>query len=314
MTQKITLFCGVDVSKEWIDLSFEGKFFQVTQSRKDIQTFISQTLTHPEKTRVVMESTGGYERLAAQCFDAAGAEVHIAHPNKVCAFARAKGRHAKTDKLDAQILEAYARFVDPKEVRPLKSEQTLKLQALGSRLTQIKLMHHQEACRLGSAQFAEVKKAHEQVIELLKAQRAEIEAKIKEIIHADPTLKERYERLQTLKGIGPTLAMVLLIDLPELGEATKKEIAALVGVAPMTRESGKQNRYAMTQRGRETVRHALYMGALSAVKSNPKMKEFYTRLLEAGKAKKVGIIAVMRKMLVILNAMIIHGKDYDPAL
>lgn len=314
MNPTFTLFCGIDVSKDWIDIAVDGKVSRVNQTQEEIEAFIKEHVQSPGETLAVLESTGGYELLAAHCLNEAGATVHIAHPNKVRAFAKVKGQLAKTDKLDALTLSAYGQFIEPDEIRPLRSKRVLKLSALNSRLTQLKHFHHQETCRLGNSQVTSVKQSHQSMLRVIEEQLAQIEGEMRMLITSDPELDETYSRLQTMPGVGPTLALTLVATLPELGAASKKEIAALAGVAPITKDSGKQRGRAMTQNGRAGLRRILYMGALSAIRHDKKMGAFYNRLISSGKAKKVGIVAVMRKMLVILNAMLVQKQDYCPAL
>ncbi|HHF7385001.1 IS110 family transposase [Legionella bozemanae] len=219
---------------------------------------------------VVLESTSGYELLAAECFDEMGMTVR----NKLL----------------------------------------MKLTALNSRLSQLKEFHHQEACRLGNAKIPEVKQTHKEMLKLLAKQMTSIETQMIKLIKSEQELAERYTRLQAMIGVGPTFALTLIAELPELGYANKKEIAALVEVAPITKDSGKQRGRAITQNGRNSLRKILYMGALSAIRYDKKMREFYKRLISTGKAKKVGIVAVMRKMLVTMNAVLTQAKDYCPAM
>lgn len=310
MNQTYSVFCGIDVSKEWIDIALGKKTFQLLQDKQAINNFIKKHFDRPNESLVILESTGGYELLTAECFDAAGITVHISHPNRVRDFAKAKGRLAKNDRLDAIILSEYGRFISPSDIRSLRSKLLIKLGALNSRLAQLKELHHQEACRLGTAQVSEVEKTHKEMLKLLKKQMTSIESKMLTLITSETELKERYIRLQTMKGVGQALALTLIASLPELGYANKKEIAALVGVAPITKNSGKKRGRAMTQNGRSGLRKILYMGALSAIRWDVRMSEFYKRIISTGKAKKVGIVAVMRKMIVTMNAMLTYKTDY----
>lgn len=299
-------YWGVDVSKDWLDVAIENRTFHIARTEEALVDFVKN---HPVegRTLVVLESTGGYERLVVHGLSLAGMVVHVAHPNKVVAYAKARGRLAKTDRIDAKILCSYGRFIEAEDIKELPSQQQQELQLFGARLEQLKQMHHQEKCRLGQCSLAAVRGSHEIMLISLEKWVEEIESKALEIIDSNPELKERYDLLRTMKGVGPVLAMTLLIDLPELGKANKKEIAALVGVAPITNQSGQRSGKAMTKYGRGGVRKILYMAALTACRYNPKLKEFYQRLLAAGKLKKVALVAVMRKMLVILNAML-HTK------
>lgn len=294
-------YWGMDVSKNWLDIALDQKVMRIDATEAALLKFIQQYPS--QRTLVVLESTGGYERLPVNCLDKAGFTVHIAHPNKVHAFAKAKGRLAKTDAIDAKLLQAYGQFLDPKQIRPLPSKQQRQLADLGARLQQLKEMLHQERCRAGLKTLQAVQKSQQTLIKMLQKQIALMEKEILVLIQATPWLQEKYKLLQSMKGVGPVLAMTLLIDLPELGLINKKEVAALVGVAPVTQQSGQMNARASICYGRRHVRKVLYMAALSAYRYNPRLRAFYERLVAKGKAKKVALVAVMRKMLVILNAM-----------
>jgi transposase len=297
-------YWGIDVSKGWLDVAIGDKVFRILQTEEAMTKLIQQNKANAQRALVVLESTGGYEKLAVDCLSRARLTVHIAHPNKVNAFAKAKGRLAKTDKIDAKLLSDYGRFINPEDIRALPTQENQALRLLGARLDQLKGMHHQEVCRLGIASSKEIKKSHELMMRIIKKEIMAIEKKIMSFIKADAELAEKYQLLRSMKGVGPVLAMTLLIDLPELGNVNKKEVAALVGVAPITNQSGKKIGRAITRYGRSGVRKVLYMAALTACKYNPKIKAFYERLITAGKLKKIAIVAAMRKMLVILNAMI----------
>lgn len=303
-TKKYEVVWGIDVSKEWLDVSIEGKVSRINQTKESIEAFIKQNRANEKPTLAVLESTGGYEQLIANCLEGAGLLVHIAHPNRVRDYAKAKGRLAKTDKIDARILEGYGEFIDPKIIRDLPSELQLKLNALSGRLAQLKENHHQESCRMGLVKEKEIKESHKSLIQLLVKQIEKIESQLLSLIETDECLSQKYKLLRSMKGVGPVLAITLLAELPELGRVSKKEIAALVGVAPVTKESGKCKGKAVTQYGRKAVRKVLYMGALVAARHNKRMEVFYQNLLAKGKLKKVALVAVMRKMIVILNAMV----------
>lgn len=302
---------GIDVSKSWLDISIDGKVSRIDQTKKAINTFIKNNNKKNKTLLAVVESTGGHERLVASCLSNKGIKVHVAHPNKVRSYAKARGRMAKTDKIDAIILEGYGRFIDPSIIRALPDKLTLNLSTLSTRLSQLKEAHHQESCRLGLVTDGWVKQSHLSMIDMLKKEIQKIEAEMLRLIKSDSAIKEKYKLLQSMKGIGPTVAMTLVADLPELGKCNKKEIAALVGVAPMTKESGQAKGKAMTQNGRSHVRKTLYMGALVAAHHNDKLKVLYQRLIEKGKPKKVALVAVMRKMIVILNAMVHSNSAFN---
>ncbi len=310
MHKEFETYWGIDVSKEWLDIDTGEQVIRIAQVKKTIKEFIKKSKISHQKTLVVLESTGGYERLAVECLSQDSIVVHVAHPNKVKAFARARGKLAKSDKLDAKMLREYGFFIQADEIKALPTATQNELHLLGARLEQLKGMHHQESCRLGIAVGSSIKKSIERVLFSLKKQIEEINHFILNLIHSNAELKEKYEILCSMKGVGPVLAMKLITDLPELGEANKKEIAALVGVAPITRESGQKIGKAMTMYGRCGVRKVLYMGALVASRHNPKFQPFYTKLIEAGKPPKVALVAVMRKMIVTLNAMIQSKKHF----
>lgn len=304
MKTKYEVVWGIDVSKEWLDISINGKVSRIEQTEKSVMGFIK---THKESDKnilAVMENTGGYELLAVNCLSQAEITVHVAHPNKVRAYARARGCVAKTDKLDARLIEDYGKFIDPKTIHALPSKLERELMAWSGRLTQLKELYHQEYCRLGMVTNKELKSSYQKMLNMAIKQMKQAEAHVLALIKKDNVLNKRYELLRSMKGVGPVLAMMLIAELPELGKISKKEIAALVGVAPMTKESGKKIGKATTHYGRKTVRNVLYMAALVAAHHNEKLKVFYQRLLARGKFKKVALVAVMRKMIVILNAMV----------
>jgi transposase len=302
MNKSFHHYWGIDVSKSWLDISINNKVIRIEQTEDEINQFIKDH--YQEQTLVVVESTGGYENLIVRSLDRARMRVHIAHPNKVKAFSRAKGKLAKTDKIDAKILSEYGQFIKEEEIRELPSEKQVYLQDLGARLEQLKEFHHQESCRLGIATGKFIRGSIEMILSSLKGQILLIEQEVMSLITQDVELKEKYDLLRSMKGVGPVLAMSLITSLPELGHANKKEIAALVGVAPITQESGRKIGRATTRYGRNEVRKKLYMGALVASRRSEKFKVFYERLVASGKPKKVALVAVMRKMIVILNAML----------
>jgi transposase len=305
-------YWGIDVSKAWLDIDTGEEVFRINQTKTALKKFIKkQGKNNNAAMLAVLESTGGYEQLAVSCLAEENVTVHIAHPSKVKAFARAKGHLAKTDVMDAKLLRDYGRFIETEEIKPLPTERERKLALLGSRLEQLKEIHHQESCRLGMAEVeGEVKESIEAILEAVKGEITAVKEILLTLIDSDEVLKEKYELLCSMTGIGSTIAMKLITDLPELGKATKKEIAALVGVAPITHTSGQKIGKAMTKYGRFEVRRALYMGALVASRHHPKFRAFYEKLKAAGKAPKVALVAVMRKMIVILNAMVQSKKHF----
>lgn len=231
-------YWGVDVSKAWVDIAIGNNVTRVKQDSDALQSFLDEYLKPEQKVLCVLESTGGYERLVSRSFTAAGITVHVSHPNKVVNFARARGRLAKTDKIDALLLAQYGQFITRAERRSPKSESQEKLEDYSSRLSQLKDMLHQECCREGTA-ADEIKACHQEMIDLLKKRIGRIEIIIQGLIDSDDALSQKYQLLCSMKGIGPVVARTLICDLSELGEINHKEIAALVGVAPITRQSGQ---------------------------------------------------------------------------
>jgi transposase len=302
MTTAFEGYWGIDVSKQWLDITVDEKTVRIKQTPQAIEDFIKANSA--SNVLAVLESTGGYEKLMARCLIQRGITVHVAHPNKVNAFAKAKGRLAKSDQVDSRLLKEYGKFISPTAIKPYPSETQEALEQLGARLEQLKSLHHQEACRQGQATSQLVKKSIKDILELLKQELEQIEKAILAIVNSEAVLKEKYELLLSMKGVGKTIALTLITHLPELGEANKKEIAALVGVAPITQQSGQKIGKARIRYGRQHVRKTVYMGALTACRYNAKFKQFYEKLIHAGKPKKIAIVAVMRKMIVTLNAMI----------
>ncbi len=304
-------FYGIDVSKEWLDIASEKKTFKVKQKTKDIKKFIAYNLKNVDKsTLCVVESTGGYEHEISQQLMHAGATVHVAHPSKVVAFAKAKGRLAKTDKIDAKILKEYGKFIQPHELRLPPALKQLELKELSSRLAQLKIMHHQELCRFKEIKSVVVKTSLKKMITSINQLLEAAEKVVFDAINNDEVMQKKSVILQSMPGVGKVLSTTLLIDLPELGTLDNKQIAALIGVAPVTKQSGKWSGRASTGHGRSCVRKVLFMGALTASKHNIKLKQFYDRLVASGKPKKVALVAVMRKMIVTLNAMARNNEHY----
>ncbi len=297
-------FVGIDVSKEWLDIAIDQECFRVVQTQEAIDAAIKQKIKPYGASLCIVESTGGYERLAVERLQAAKLNVHVAHPLRVRTFAQAKGLLAKTDKLDAYVLSAYGQFVGAEAVtKPLSVEQQ-KLRDLQARYTQVKEMLHAESCRLGNCVVKQVKNNIKKIYIFLKKELEMLEAEIQQLIEQDKLLNHHQKILRSMKGVGVKTAQTMLIHLPELGQLSRKQIASLVGVAPMTKQSGKKQGHAKIQQGRGCIRHVLYMAALVASRFNPVFKEFYERLIGKGKPAKVALVAVMRKMLVTLNAMI----------
>lgn len=293
---------GIDVSKRFLEVSVmpDGEAFAVVNDHRGIDELLSR-LEELRPALVVLEATGRYERPAAAAIAARAIPVAVINPRQARDFAKATGRLAKTDRIDAEIL---ARFAAAVELRPsvLPDEESSALQAILTRRRQLVEMLVAENNRLKMAPEAVAKRirAH---MEWLEKEIERTDRELDEAIEASTTFKENEALLRSVPGVGPVLARTLLAELPELGSLTHKRLCALVGVAPFNRDSGQGCGKRVVWGGRAPVRATLYMGTLVATRHNPTIKEFYARLLAAGKPKKVALVACMRKLLTILNAL-----------
>lgn len=300
---------GIDVSKRTLDVrlllgeekgTLEGESFMVANDHEGVGEILSRLEGRSPKL-VVMEATGRYERLAATTLAAAGIPVAVVNPRQARDFAKAMGRLAKTDAIDAFVLARFARATEP-QASAIPEEETMALQGILARRRQLIEMLTAENNRLEMAPKALAKRirAH---IEWLKKEISRTDADLDRAIEESATFKENEKLLRSVPGVGRVLSRTLLAELPELGEITHKRLCALVGVAPFNRDSGQRSGKRAAWGGRAPVRATLYMGTLVATRFNPVIKEFYERLLSAGKPKKVALVACMRKLLCILNAL-----------
>lgn len=299
---------GVDVSKENLDLFVIP--LGVSQRFVNDETGCNEmvkVLVELAPSRVIFESTGGLEMLAVGIASAASLPVVIVNPRQIRDFAKACGLLAKTDKLDAKVIALFGQKIEP-EVRPLKDEPAQELSALISRRRQLVEMLTAEKNRLSAAPKS-VRDGITRHIDWLEEQIRSYDDDICRFIQSSPMWKAKGEILTSVKGIGPVTAATLLAALPELGSVTRQQISALVGLCPYNRDSGRVKGKRSIWGGRAAVRCVLYMAALAAVRFNPTIKVFYDRLRSAGKVHKVAITATMRKLLVILNAML---RDNQP--
>lgn len=312
MNQENKNFIGIDVSKSTLDISFGGKYFKINNIAKDISNFIETEicLANDFPKLVCLESTGGYEKTAMQAFWNASIPIHRAHPNRVHSFARAAGHFAKTDKLDSKLLEKYAAFVfDQEKGDSALSQPTVELQELHNVESNLMDNLHASKCRLQHINGSGSKYLLKQ-IEFIKEQISLVRIEIDELINSNDDLRGKREILTSYKGVGKQVSSALLAGLPELGSLNKKEVASIVGVSPKLQHSGLKNPNGHISGGRFYIRKVLYMSALVAIRHNERMKNFYHRLISAGKAKKVAITAVMRKVIVCLNAMLKNNAFY----
>lgn len=312
MTEKVyEHHVGIDVSKAKLDiaLSEKGKIIICCNNAQAIEELVNQLPT-PSSTLIIMEATGGYERLAALVLKKHGYDVAIVNAKRVRDFAKAKGTVAKTDSIDARIIFLFGKTFNPR-AQPLESEEALQQQNYLQRRDQVVRMITLEKQYLEHA-LSPIREEINEHIESLNKLLAAIEKKLEASIEANELLKERIERLDAIQGVGFVTAMNVLINLPELGTLSHKEISALVGLAPFNKDSGKTEGKRKTQGGRAPVRAALYMAVLSAKKYNIKIKIFYDRLVAKGKLKKVALIACMRKLLIIMNSMMRDNAPWNP--
>lgn len=303
---------GIDVSKARLDVDFSddrGAFN--TDNDPAGHARIVHALKDAGASRIVLEATGGYERVIVAELAAAGLPVVVVNPRQVRDFAKATGRLAKTDAIDAKVLALFAIAIQP-PLRPLDDPQTQVFAELLTRRRQLIQMRTAESNRLAQARDRRVRKSIEGVVKLLERQMAAIDDEIDQHIQNSPIWKEKEQLLLAVEGVGPTTARTLLAELPELGTASRQEIAALVGLAPFNRDSGTMRGRRTIVGGRASVRSVLYMATLTATQRNPVIRKHYRHLLDQGKRKKVALVACMRKLLTILNAILREKKPWRP--
>lgn len=303
-------FIGIDVSKDHLDVAVrpEGTSTRVPNTDEGLDQLVER-LRPLGPTLIVLEATGGYQRRAVAALSLAGLPVAVVNPARAREFARAAGRLAKTDAVDAAVLAEFAERMRP-PVRPLPDAEARKMQALLARRGQRVGMRTMERNRLATASDRTVRRSIEAHLEWLDEQIDGTEKGLDEAIEASPVWKAKDELLQSIKGIGPGVARTLLFEFPELGTLTREQIAALAGVAPMNRDSGRWTGKRFIAGGRAVVRTAVYMATHAARKWNPALKAFADRLTAAGKPPKVVLIAVARKLLVIANAVLRDQKPW----
>jgi len=305
-------FVGIDVGKDHLDVHIrpDGTAFRAAADPAGVAGIVARVLdARPE--RVVLEATGGYEAAVVAALAAAGLPVVVVNPRQVRRFAEAAGHLAKTDTLDAAVLAHFAEAIRP-EVRPLPDADTRALAALVARRRQLTDMRTAELNRLALAPAA-VARGIRDHIAWLDRQLGRLDEELAAAIRASPAWRVKDDLLRGVPGVGPVVSRTLLGELPELGTLSRKRVAALVGVAPVARDSGRRSGERAIAGGRAGVRSGLYMAILSAVRYNPPIRAFYRRLRAAGKAIKVAQVAAMRKLLTILNAMVRDNRGWDPA-
>jgi len=304
-------FVGIDVAKATLDIAVRptGETWQVANEDRVFPDLVARLRTLAP-TRIVLEATGGYEHAVVAALGTAGLPVVVVNPRQVRDFGRATGQLAKTDRIDAALLALFAERVQP-ELRLLPDEALQALDAFLSRRRQLLEMLIAERNRLGFAKRA-IRRDIDQHIRWLEKRLKEVDRELEAAVQASPVWRATEDLLRTVPGIGPVISRTLLGELPELGQLNRKQIAALVGVAPHARDSGMLRGKRMVWGGRAPVRAVLYMGVLVAAKFNPVIRAFYQRLRATGKPAKVALTACMRKLLVILNAMVRNGTPWSP--
>lgn len=303
-------YIGIDVSKAGLDVAWQGeqKVTQYKNNAKGIAKMVAG-FEGIEVGRIVVEATAGFEREAVKRMLQAELPVAVLNPTRVRRYAQAHGQHAKTDALDAHVLADFGKAIHPK-VSQLKSELEEQISLRVTRRRQLIAMQTEEKNRLTTA-HADNLPGIKKHLAWLKTEIESLNQELETLAQSDPDLQERFSCLQSVPGVGQVTALTLIAEMPELGSVDRKQIAALAGVAPYNHDSGSRSGRRHTSGGRSSVRSTLYMAALSATRHNPKIKAFYERLLANGKEKKVALTACMRKLLVILNAIVRDQKPWQ---
>jgi len=314
----ITAAAGVDVGRDWLDVAFvrspeagvAGKHFRVPNTPAGIAAILSR-LRRAGVVRVVIEAIGSLSARLVRALAAAGFEVGVVDPRRIAALRLAEGGRAKTDKLDAGLIARFALLMSD-AIRPVPSAGALELRALSTRRRQLVEMIAMEKTRLKQAIDPVLMASSRAMITMLGEERTRIEAMLETRTRAAPEDRRKGDILRTIPGFGPAVVTTLMADLPELGASDSKGIASLAGVAPHIQQSGADPGRAHIQGGRSCVRAALYMAALSSIRSNTGFKAEYQAMRAAGKPAKVALIAIARKLLVAANAMIKQDRPWTP--
>jgi transposase len=307
-------FVGIDVAKAHVDvydtITETHRRFE-NQSEGVIQCMDYLVILDPEL--IVLESTGGYETSLAVALQSARLPVAVVNPRRVRDFGRAAGRLAKTDRIDAMLLANYAATMKPPE-RPMRDRKSRLMKALVARRHQLLKMRTAENNRREHSHDKNIARSITVVIKMFDRELKKIEQQLQTLVSASKELNQRVNALKSVPGIGVITATMLVTEVPELGQLNRRQIAALIGVAPINRDSGSFRGKRMTGGGRRHVRSCLFMPTLVACHHNPMMKAFYQRLLEQGKSKMTALVAAMRKMLTIINTILTKNENWNPKL
>jgi transposase len=307
------VYAGIDVSKEKLDLHIRpaGRSFCVPFTEAGMRK-IQKAVCKAGVCLVVMEATGKLEERAALAVEAAGTPVAVVNPGRIRDFARASGRLAKTDSIDASVIAHFAEAMEPKPRTP-PTEAHRNLDALADRRRELVGMVTAERNRLHSASAPSVIKRLNKHLRWLEGELKDIEGELEKAVSEDPEAEAKKGLLKSVPGVGDVTAVTLIADLPELGQVSNREVASLAGLAPFNRDSGQMRGKRTTYGGRAAVRCAVYMATLSAIRAQVELAAFYNRLVQAGKPKKVALIAASRKLLVMLNSIVRRGTVWQPS-
>jgi transposase len=302
---------GIDVSKDRLDVAVRpsGEAFVVERNAAGLEVLAAR-LKKLSPHVVALEATGGFETVAAAALASAGLPVVVVNPAQVRAFATALGQRAKTDPIDAAVIAHFAEATKP-EVRPLPDDATRLLSDLIARRRQIIEMISAERQREKRVTIRHLRKSIVRLLKALEKELISLDTDIDDTVRGSPAWREKENLLASVPGVGPVIARTLIAELPELGQLDRKQIAALAGLAPFTRQSGQWRGKSFVSGGRKAVRTVLFMGALVAKRYNPTLKVFFERLRTAGKPKMVALIAVARKLLTILNAILRDRRPWQ---
>lgn len=302
---------GIDVSKDRLDVAVRptGEHFAVSRDTPGLEALVNR-LTPLVPVAIGVEATGGYEAVVAARLGAAGLPVVVLNPAQVRHYAQALGKRAKTDPIDAAVIARFVEATKP-EPRPLPDEATRHLADLIARRSQIIEMMVAERQRQKRLSAKRIQKSIARLLAALQKELSALEADIDDAVRGSPVWREKEDLLASVPGVGKVIARTLIAELPELGSLDRRRIAALAGLAPWTRQSGKWKGKSFIGGGRSTVRAVLFLGAMTAARHNPVLKAFHDRLVAAGKPKLVAIIAVAHKLLTILSAIVRDGKPWQ---
>lgn len=307
------MILGIDVAKNKLDIYSlpDGKHEQIKNSLPSIKRYLKEKRKDFDIQRVAFEATGGHEKLLEVCLIEANIMYERAHPKRVYHFGQGQGYFAKTDRIDAHLLAKYAQVKEP-QILHHEGKKSIELKELSSRKQQIKTQLADEKRRLSQPYLnKKVIRCIKRAIRFYERELDIIANELEGLISEDEQLSKKQKLLQTIQGVGKEVSTLLVTDLPELGKLSREAISCLIGVAPRTQDSGKKQGYRSISQGRFEVRRLLYMAALVASQHNPRMKAIYTKLLAKGKKKKVALVAIMRKMIIMMNAMIKNETSWQ---